>query len=210
MGGGNFGQKSLDRLKTKYPEASMTVVEKDKEKCELLKTKHVNVITDDAICFLERYLTKKEPGIIVPAVPVHVAYEWIKKKLMPAFHIEPIRIPEEVLDKIPNPIKGSVGQVYTSIADFICPDNCPEPDEICTVTKKPRPYLLFQRLEQLNFSDFKSYVVKSEQLAAGVGGYSPKTLFDMLSAIKKISSPVLLSTSCFCHGVINTFKIING
>jgi hypothetical protein len=153
-------------------------------------------------------MTKTNPDIIVPAIPVHVAYEWTRKKLTPKFNIKPTSIPDMLLDELPNPIIGPVGMAYASISDFMCPDNCPEPAEICIVTKKPRIYLLFQKLKCLNVGSFKSFVIQSEQLAPGVGGYSPKALFNLLSAIKKSSSPVLLSTACSCHGVINAFKFI--
>jgi hypothetical protein len=48
---------------------------------------------------------------------------------------------------------GKAGQVFISHADFICPDNCPEPKDKCTVTGKPRPKDLFRLLRDLDIDD---------------------------------------------------------
>ncbi|MGD8613081.1 MAG: potassium transporter, partial [Desulfobacterales bacterium] len=96
-----------------------------------------------------------------------------------------------------------------SIADFKCPANCSEPDDICTHTGKPRPMILHEFLKSIQPKGFTSIVIRSHQLAPGVGGYTPAALFDALDQIKKMQSPVLLSTACSCHGVMNAFKSIH-
>jgi len=54
--------------------------------------------------------------------------------------------------------------------------------------------------------NFESNVIRSRQLAPGVGGYSLETLLDLFEKIKKAMAPrrtILISTSCRCHGVIS-------
>ena len=94
-----------------------------------------------------------------------------------------------------------------SIADFICPDNCPEPPDICTVTRKPRPYSLFEHLEGVGTDRFTPVVIRSHQLAPGLGGYTPEMLYDTLKKVKNAVKPILFSSACRCHGVMNAFSI---
>ena len=53
----------------------------------------------------------------------------------------------------------------------------------------------------------KGIVIQSRQLAPGVGGYAPSELFEVLSLVRSAETPVLLSTACKCHGVINAFEV---
>ena len=116
-------------------------------------------------------------------------------------------VPEALIKALPNPILASTGQLFISIADFTCPENCPEPAEICTYTGKARPLILHEFLKSIQLKDLTSIVIRSHQLAPGVGGYRPEALFDALSQISEMQTPVLLSTACNCHGVMNAFNL---
>jgi hypothetical protein len=105
-------------------------------------------------------------------------------------------------DLVPNPMRDPSGQIYVSHADFICPDDCAEPAAICTVTGKKRQADMFDLLGRIRISGFSSRVVRSYQLAPGVGGYRPRQLFDILKQVEKTQKNYLLSTACRCHGVI--------
>ena len=109
--------------------------------------------------------------------------------------------------QIPNVRHGSGSQVYSSIADFLCPEDCPEPSGNCTHTGEPRPCLLYEQLERLTNEEIPSIVVKSRKLAPGVGGFRPAALFTALEAVSAATGPVLLSPACSCHGVLNAFEI---
>ncbi len=104
-------------------------------------------------------------------------------------------------------MRGKNGELYLSNADFICPTNCTEPDRICSYTGKARPCILFQKLRALRYHDFRSIVIRSRQLAPGVGGYTPHDLFSALDTILSADGPVLMSTACKCHGVMHAFTI---
>ena len=171
---------------------------------------------NDIISSLELYIKKEIPNNlkiqeypdwIIPAIPVHVSYEWIKIKLQKERRLVTIEVPQKLIMTLPNPFKGKDGEIYISNADFICPENCPEPDEICTYTGKPRPKSLYKALESIQYNDFLSVVIQSRQLLPGLGGYTPKALFEALTEIAASRTPVLLSTACRCHGVMNVFKI---
>jgi hypothetical protein len=115
-------------------------------------------------------------------------------------------VPKAVRTVLPNPIKGDKGQWYFSFADFFCPPDCPEPEKMCTFTQRPRPGNLYSVLARVPSGRFTSVVVRSRQISAGIGGYSPQDLFHALVQIKNASGPVLLSTACRCHGVMHAFS----
>lgn len=207
IGGGKFGLKAANALGNANPSDRITLVEQEKTVCRQIRKLGYQTVCMDGIQYLGRYLISAHyPDWIIPAIPVHVAYEWIRTKLSAGS--EPLRIPVPagLTGKLPNPIKGQAGQFYISIADFKCPDNCPEPADICTHTGKPRPMILHEFLKSIRHRDFKSIVLRSHQLAPGVGGYKPEELFKALKEVETAQAPVLLSTACSCHGVMHAFK----
>jgi hypothetical protein len=210
IGGGTFGLRAARVLRKMDSANRLTIVEKKNAVCDQLSGEGFEAVCMDGIQYLERNLIDNQfPDWIVPAIPLHVAYEWIGAK-MPARHrIEDINIPPDLVSVLPNPISGETGQLFISIADFKCPANCSEPDDICTYTGKPRPMILHKFLKSIQFKDFASVVIRSHQLAPGVGGYTPAALFDAFSQIRDVQAPVLLSTACSCHGVLNVFKSIH-
>ncbi|MGD8991664.1 MAG: NAD-binding protein [Desulfobacterales bacterium] len=210
IGGGKFGLKAATALSKADSLKKVTIVENQSAVCSQLERLGFEVVCSDAIQFVVRNLTSAHfPEWIVPAVPLHLAYEWIKAKISAKFTVERIDIPQDLVKALPNPIPGETGQLFISIADFQCPASCSEPDGICTYTGKPRPMILHEFLRSIQLNDFQSVAIHSHQLAAGVGGYTPAALFDALSQIEDIQAPVLLSTACSCHGVMNAFKLIH-
>jgi hypothetical protein len=186
IGGGKFGLQAAIILSRQHPDTEITVIEKDSNTCRQLKKQAFDTVCLEGIRFLEQNLiTTDTPDWIVPALD----------------------IPAHLKKVLPNPFAGDSGQLYISNADFICPENCSEPNEFCTVTGKPRPRILHQFLAEVRHKHFQSLALCSHQLAAGIGGYRPKALFDALGKIKASHNPVLLSTACRCHGVLNAFTI---
>jgi hypothetical protein len=160
----------------------------------------------DGIEYLECNLSNEAyPDWIVPAIPLHVAFEWIRIKLSKTRTTKKIPAPQDLIAELPNPIAAETGRLYTSIADFECPENCPEPDKICTHTGKPRPLVLHEFLKSNQPKGLKAVVIRSHQLAPGVGGYTPRDLFAALNEIEAARGPVSLSTACSCHGIMDTF-----
>jgi hypothetical protein len=158
--------------------------------------------------FLAKSLTRVGgPDWIIPALPVHLAAEWLLARLGPR-RLRRVPLPEEIEPRLPNPIRGSDGNIYVSHADFRCPDDCTEPHDICTVTGEKRKKNLFEILGDLRFHAFHSLNIRSHQLGPGVGGYRTEQLFDLLARLEGSGGRFLISTACRCHGVLSGLETL--
>lgn len=210
IGAGKFGIKAATVLKKKYPDVQITFVDSNNEAlCGVQQDINDETVCQDGIVYLSEHLDNSGfPEWIIPVIPVHIAYEWIKKKLSDTHVIHQKKVPEALHRTLPNAIMGKGGEAYISYADFICPDGCSEPDNICTFTGHPRLGILHKTLELIDYKNYESVVVQSIQLAPGIGGYRPDDLFRALEKVSNAKSPVLLSTACKCHGVMHAFEIV--
>lgn len=209
IGGGRIGRRAATRLSGKHPGADILVLENDPERCSLLEKEGIRALPADGIMFLVESIS--DGGLsadwIVPAIPIHVAYHWMQSKLENQFDVLPVDVPAIIAGRLPNAIEGGPGRMYASIADFVCPDSCPEPKNFCTVTRRPRPYDLHRHLETLKTDAFTPVVIQSRQLTPGVGGFTPKALQRALDRVRQIKTGILLATACRCHGVIHAFRL---
>ena len=158
----------------------------------------------------ERLDSGERPDMIVPALPVHLAYEYVRRRMdgMDGRRLlRPLPMSETGMDRLPNPVSGADGEVYVSHAEFVCPDTCAEPADRCTVTGRPRRQDMFELLGALT-GDFTPVVLRSRQLAPGVGGYTPEALIEAANRVERLSGIVLLATACRCHGVVHAFQIV--
>lgn len=209
IGAGKFGMKALHTLGRKNPGAHITVIDKKINNDNPPTGFSYRMICDDGTAFLTEHLkTPDFPDMIIPAVPIHVVYEWITAGLQSDFLIKPLSVPDDLSDMLPNSVRGKDGGLFVSNAHFICPENCPEPEEICTCTGKSRPVNLYSMFETLCYQNFQSVVVRSHQLAQGIGGYSPKALFRAMETVSHSKGPILIGTACRCHGVVHAFEIV--
>jgi hypothetical protein len=208
IGGGKFGLRAAESLGKKHSLNNLIIVEKDETVCRQLDRLGFEAVCADGIQYLARNLTgAHDPDWIVPAIPLHVAYEWIRIKFSKTRSLQKIAVPNDLVTALPHPIKAGAGKLLISIADFKCPEDCPEPDDICTYTGEPRLMILHEFLKSIQREDIKAVVIRSHQLAAGVGGYAPRALFAALNEIEAAQRPVSLSTACSCHGVMDVFKL---
>lgn len=206
IGCGHFGRRAAEKLLQKYPRPKIIIVDQNKE--ALQEVSHLPV--ESAVCegtlYLKQYLSKgRKTDYIVPAVPFHLVFEYILSQLK-SLGGKRRKVPP--LSELPNPMKGKTGDLYTSLANFLCPEECPEPAQYCTVTKQRRPKPLYQILEGIK-APFESKVIRSQQLGPGVGGVRPAALLGLLDNIKKRMEPhrtILISTSCRCHGVTSALS----
>jgi hypothetical protein len=209
IGAGECGTRAAKNLRKKYPEASLTVVDQDQGALDGLEDFPIECICMEGALYLEAHLDgQSEPDWIIPAVPIHLAFEWVRRKLSRDGRIEVEAVPQAIESMLPNPKRGMQGQLYVSYADFRCPDHCTEPYDICTWTGKPRKGLLYKRIEEITCMDYTSIVMRSHQLAGGVGGYEPQALRDSLAEVSKTMTPVIYSTACLCHGVMHAFRLV--
>jgi hypothetical protein len=208
IGGGQFGLRAARALEKIDRSNRIRIVEKQKDVCRQLDRMGIETVCMDGLQYLTHELTRgHDPDWIIPAIPLHVAYEWIRARMSDTCTFADIAFPDELLCILPNPIQGEPGQFFISIADFKCPAGCSEPQNICTQTNKPRPMILHEFLKTVQLKDFTSVVVQSQQLAPGVGGYTPGALNKALHRIQITQGPVLLSTACSCHGIIQALKL---
>ena len=208
IGGGRFGQLAARRICKAWPQCAVTLV--DPEPMQSIKghCARIDQIQTEGITFLvEKLGAADDPDWIVPAAPVHVAYEWMRRKLSARYAIEPVAVPASATEHLPNPQPGSPGTLYVSNATWICPDDCPEPADYCTVTKAAHPCIVYRELRNLSSDGFEWIVIRSHQLLPGVGGYTPRALVEGLDRVGTSRSTVLLSSACRCHAVLNAFQL---
>ncbi len=210
IGIGQFGKRAVETLHKKYPGAALTVVDEAQEALDRIDHLPVESVCMEGASYLDLHLTpESKPDWIIPAVPIHLAFEWVRRKLTLSEEIKVEAVPPEIEAMLPNPKRGAEGQLYVSYADFRCPDYCTEPYDLCTWTGKPRKGLLYKRIEEIVYKDYRPIVIQSQQLAGGVGGYRPEALERGLAEVLKARTPVLFATACLCHGVIHAFKRVH-
>jgi hypothetical protein len=208
IGAGKFGTKALQKLIRRWPEAFFRVVDRNPKALKVLEQYPVDAVRGEGAAYLARHLDGSEDADwIVPAVPMHLAFEWVKIKMMEDRTVEIVAVPEEVERVLPNPVRGNEGQLFLSYADFVCPDNCSEPFDRCTFTGKPRKGLLYRDLENRVVKEFLPVIIRSRQLAPSVGGYQSKALWEALKKVKAHHGLLLFGTACFCHGVVHALRV---
>ncbi len=207
IGCGRFGSRAAEKLLQKDSRSKIIAVDRSKKALGKISEFPVESEICDGTLYLEQFLSKgRKADYIIPSVPFHLAFEFILSQLKPWGGKRTNALP---LSGLPNPMIGKTGDLYTSLADFLCPEDCPEPARYCTVTKQRRPKPLYRILEDMK-GHFESRVIRSRQLAPGVGGYSPRALLGLFADIKKRMEPgrtILVSTSCRCHGVTSALSL---
>jgi hypothetical protein len=203
LGAGHFGHLAAKRLGRRYPEAKMLVVDRQGQKLERIRNE-LGVETHEADAVSLVVMNSPVDSVwLVPAVPVHLAFQWLLVLLDAGGEARPIPVPTSVDALVPNPYRMGGGTLYASFATFLCPDSCDEPAEMCTYTKKPREGNLFEVLSRIMVPGFHVTVLRSLQLAPGVGGYTAGYIRKILEGIRTSPGAHLIATSCRCHGVID-------
>jgi len=206
LGGGHFGRLATERLLQEHPQANILVVDRQAKPLEAFVSLPVQLSLGDGVSELDRLLkTGHSFDYVIPAVPFHVAFEYLLHNLKP---LGARRSDVPPFPELPNALTGENGDLYSSLADFLCPDDCAEPPFYCTVLGKRRENPLYQILADA-FRSYESRVIQSQQLAPGVGGFPTRILGDLLEdlrALAMLGQPVLISTACRCHGVTSAFS----
>jgi len=208
IGCGHFGGRAAKQLLKRKSHPKIIAVDKSPEAVEKLSYLPIETIAADGLSYLNQFLSEGQAAhYIIPSVPLHLAFEFILLRLKP-FGARRAKVPS--LSGLPNPEIGKAGDLYTSLADFLCPEDCPEPSRYCTVTRKRRQEPLYKTLGDLR-GPFESQVIISQPLAIGVGGFQPKKLLALLEDVKKQKNShdlILISTASRCHGVISALKFL--
>jgi len=206
LGYGQFGQRAVKLLRKTAPTSKIVVV--DSQPISEFQGDVEVVCADGVEWFAENFTSEADVTKIIPALPVHLAAQWIKKKLtneQRIIHSE--KIPDSHLHQFPHPIRLTPHSIVMSYADFICPANCSEPEDLCTYTQLARPLSLYLLLETTVLGNFKPLIVRSRQFALGVGGFLPTDLWHLLERVRALpETPLLIGTACKCHGIVDGFR----
>lgn len=208
IGAGHFGKRAVSILNQKS-DSPISVLDKDENRLLELKGLTVKKILSDGIDFLvENFHILSSSNIIIPAIPVHLASEWLKKYLDNDFGVNQIQVPEGIKTSLPHTWPGIEGSLLVSYADFQCPDDCPEPADYCTITKEKRKTPLYDLLGQLKLPEFKVHIIRSRQLAPGLGGFRVDDLKKLVVRVRDEGiGRWLMGTACKCHGTVTALEI---
>ena len=208
IGAGHFGKRAVSIL-TQKSDSPISVLDRDEHRLLEIKEPKLKKIHGDGINFLvENFHLLSPSNIIIPAIPVHVASEWLKKHLDGSLELMQIQVPEEIKTFLPHTWLGSEGSLLVSYADFQCPDDCPEPADYCTVTRKKRETPLYDLLSQLKPPKFRVHIITSRQLAPGLGGFRVDDLKRLAERVRKEGvEKWLVGTACKCHGTVTALEI---
>jgi hypothetical protein len=211
IGAGHFGERAV-RILNAGPQRPLLLIDRDKDRLSKINGLNVTKILADGVQFLSDHYTLLNPSnMIVPAIPAHLALEWLKRHLTEKFqqyHVQLLPIPKQTPATLPYTWEGSDGSLLVSYADFKCPDDCPEPAEACTVTGERRSKPLHALLAEINLPEYETHVIVSRQLAPGLGGYAFVELQSLLQKILRSGqSKWLISTACKCHGVMTAMEV---
>lgn len=204
IGGGYFGRRAAQLLRKNTPAGRIVVV--DKLPVHGLP-EDIDLVCADGVNWLAEHLTPdSHVDNIIPALPVHLAADWLKTRLLKEQRV--VCHPEIVdaqLSHFPHPIRVTGSRIVMSHADFHCPPNCSEPDVLCTYTQKPRPQSLYRLLATLDCGDFSPLILQSRQFHPGVGGFFPEDLWHLLERVRALpDTPLLIGTACKCHGIVDS------
>ena len=206
IGCGRFGSRAAEKLLKKDPLARIIVIDQNERALQRVSSFPIEAVVSEGRSYLEQFFLEGQTvNYIIPTVPLHLAFEFILSQLKP-WGAKRKRIPH--ISGLPNPVIGKTGDLYTSLANFLCSEDCPEPAQYCTITKKRRPKPLCQLLSDLQGA-FESRVIRSLQLGPGIGGFQPKALLDLLEDIKRKKNSgqsILVSTASRCHGVTSALS----
>lgn len=206
IGAGRFGKMAFERLAFQRRDRSFLVVDSDAGNLAFETQSGVWFRHEDGTAFLKRELDQQHaPDWIIPALPVHLAAQWCLGTRT-GVRVRRCTPPEGVEPFLPNLLCGVSGDLYVSMADFMCPDNCPEPADHCPMTGKKREENVFEKIGRMKIPGFKVLVLQSRQLAPGVGGYRAEGLFWLHRQLAEKPGRFLVATACRCHGVITPLE----
>ncbi|MEW6660730.1 MAG: hypothetical protein AB1424_18970 [Thermodesulfobacteriota bacterium] len=208
LGAGKFGRLALERLRAQDEQAQFLVADWNARvlRAQGLDVSGVQGVEAEAVAFLAESLREGAAGDwIIPAIPEHVAFSWLRQGPLAGTGWEVLEVPAEPATLTPVAVRGREGELYLSRARHLCPDDCSEPP-VCPVTGEPRETPLYEELAALEVPGFKTAVIPSLQLAPGVGGFPPGRLLALAQNLAGLRGKVLVATACRCHGVVHALE----
>ena len=110
VGAGRFGRIAMERICRQMPDATLSIVDR---RPFSVSQRNIATICAEGIGWLTTALQPNAPvDMIIPAIPVHVAFEWIKSRLIDEYLTRPLAVPDKWLKQVPHAIRGDGGRVY--------------------------------------------------------------------------------------------------
>jgi hypothetical protein len=208
IGAGHFGARAVKLLVSRL-NSPMWVVDSDERRLERLEGDSVHRFLGEGVDFIAENFDRFRPSnLIVPAVPLHLASEWLKTCSPTSLLIRNREVPAKIKLLMPFSWDGNDGSLLLSYADFRCPDDCPEPEGYCTVTRKSRKMPLHRLLESIQVTGYRVHILESRQMAPGVGGYRVEDLRQLYDRVRRGGrGRWLVGTACKCHGVVTAVEV---
>jgi hypothetical protein len=199
-GFGRFGGLALTRLAAAFPNADIVVVEKTVDPTALESSGRAEAMEGDAVEFLIKSPSLGAEDIVIPMVPFHLAAEYLLARHP---DLRRVPLPHRIEALVPNPYRVDDFNLCCSLADSLCPDDCPEA-EICAVTGEYREKTLFRLFAETEAPGFTTVVLRSLQILPGIGGYAMADLRGLAERIER--GKYIVATSCRCHGVMTAIE----
>ena len=203
VGFGKFGQLAIPRIQQRWPRAKIWIIDQSPENLAQGRDMTAIKVLEEGGAFLWEFQDRLRPGDwIIPAVPVHLAGEWLRRILGREQPVRTIKPPRMLGAGLPFSLYLKV-DLYVSLADFECPENCPSPRGFCFRTREKRTLRLWKILASRAPTRGTLHIIQSRQLAPGLGGYRFEDLRKLHEMSRRWDPPVYLATACPCHGVIS-------
>jgi hypothetical protein len=155
---------------------------------------------------LQALASPQPPAWIVPCLPRHFLLHWLVASL-PEQEPMVLPVPASLEPDLPVQGRGQEGQLYLSLTNTLCPDDCPEPAQVCPKTGEARGLPLYQRLAALSLPGWQVAVLRSHQLAPGVGGLAVGEMLALRQRLAGQGAKWLAATACRCHGVLHALEL---
>ncbi|MBI5582491.1 MAG: hypothetical protein HY892_01575 [Deltaproteobacteria bacterium] len=202
VGFGKFGQLAIPKIQKRWPRARIWIIDRDPLNLARGREFPGIKVLEDGEKFLWEFQDRLQPGDwIIPAVPLHLAGDWLRRVLGREYSVRKIKPPPALGAGLPFSLYLK-NDLFVSLADFECPENCPSPRGFCFRTREKRPHRLGEILAQCNSAKGPLHIIQSHQLAPGLGGYRFEDLRKLNQMTRLTAPPVYLATACPCHGVI--------
>jgi hypothetical protein len=208
VGAGRVGEKAARSL-IKIGFSRVVVVDPDGQALSRLRRETGSIpetVVAEGIRWLHSQARSLPPSTwIIPAAPVHLAYEWLLLELGP--RARPAPVPAEALAGLPGLAPAGNGGFVLSWAKGLCPPGCDE-RSVCPeqgVSLEPLYELIRDRV-----ADRPLEVIRSHLLVPGVGGFPLLTLRRHLRRVESNPGPNLVATLCRCHGVVHSLEMDQG
>ncbi len=122
IGCGHFGSRAAEKLKKRNSRSKIIVVDKSKKALQKVSRFSIQTEVSSGISYLNQFLSEgRKADYIIPAIPLHLAFEFILSQMKP-WGAKRKEIPPR--SGLPNPVIGKTGNLYISLSNFLCSEDC--------------------------------------------------------------------------------------